>query len=126
MFRKRGACVPLTLEWVLLLLALSVFAWGLQAKLALYHTAPGSSSTANSMAKLSTENRAARSSVTVQTHQPPRVTWESVQFAAFAFLFQGHALVPAGPWRVEAGARCWHRYNVRGPDLARRPPPVLL
>ena len=40
-FKRRNPIVPLALECALLFVAVSVFGWGLQAKLSLYHTNPG-------------------------------------------------------------------------------------
>jgi hypothetical protein len=55
----------------------------------------------------------------------PRPTWESLQFAAFAFSQQGKHVPPSYLSQPGLGSRVPGRYNLHGPDLMRRPPPVL-
>lgn len=125
MLQKAYATPQFAMRCAFLFLIFAVFAWGLQAKLSLYHTAPGTCSTVNSMAKLSTENRGARSAAAVTADHTLRVTWESLYFAAFAFVLQGHQVTAAQAEQDEAGPRIPWRYYLHGPDLTLRPPPQL-
>jgi len=124
-FKKRNPSVPFALECALLFLAVTVFCWGLQAKLSLYHTSPGESTSTSYMAKLSTEKSSARTVTSVDDQDQHRLTGESRHLAAVAFSILGHGVTPANRSRPEPGPRNPGRYNLHGPVFARRPPPVL-
>lgn len=123
--KKRNPIVPLALECALLFLAGSVLGWGLQAKLSLYHTNPGESASTSYMAKLSTEKSSARTVTSVDGQNQRRLTWESRHAAACVFSLLGHDVTPANLSQPEPGPRIPGRFNLHGPDLMHRPPPVL-
>lgn len=125
MLEKRGSSVSFALECALLFLAMFVFSWGLQAKLVLYHANPGTSSTTNSTAKLSTETRTAQAVDSVKNQVPPRFPSEALHFAGVAIPLQGHDATAASLAQVERGPSIPGQYYLHGPDLKRRPPPVL-
>jgi hypothetical protein len=125
MSKKVNPTFSFALECALLFLAISVFSWGLQAKLSLYHAESGRSSSTSSMAKLSTEKHSARSVSWLESQAPSRLTSESLRFVAFAFLPQGHDVPSANPSQVEPRPGIPGQYNLHGPNLMRRPPPVL-
>ena len=122
--KKRNPNLPLAFECALLFLAISVFSWGLQAKLSGYCSDSGTAST-RSMAKLSTEEGSTRTIASVENQDEPRLTWESLHFAAVALMQQGNRVPPAYLSQPGPGPRVFGRYNLHGPDLMRRPPPVL-
>jgi hypothetical protein len=124
-FKRRNPIVPLALECALLFVAISVFGWGLQAKLSLYHTNPGESASTSYMAKLSTEKSSARTFASVDSRDQRRPTWESRHFTTVVFSLLGHDATPANLSHPEPGPRNPGRYNLHGLDLMRRPPPVL-
>lgn len=123
-FKRRNSIVPLALECVLLFMALSVFGWGLQAKLSLYHTKKGESASASSVAKLLTEKSSAKT-VSVDNRDQRRPIWESQHFRAVVFSLLGHDVVPVNFSHPEPGPRNPGLYNLHGPDHLHRPPPVL-
>ena len=77
------------------------------------------------MAKLSAEESSDRTVAVVANRDQPRPTWELLQFAAFASSQQGKHVPPAYLGQPGPGPRIPGRYNLHGPDLMRRPPPVL-
>jgi hypothetical protein len=123
--KRRNPTIPFALECVLLFMAVSVFGWGLQAKLSLYHTNPGESASTSYMAKLSTEKSSARKVASVDDQDQDRLIGESRHFAALVFSLLGHDVAPANLSNPEPGPRNPGRYNLHGPDLMHRPPPVL-
>ena len=122
--KKRNPNLPLAFECALLFLAISVFSWGLQAKLSGYCSNSGTVST-RSMAKLSTEEGSTRTVASVENQNQPRMTWESMHVAAYAFMQQGNHVPPAYLSQLGSEPRVPGRFNLHGPDLMRRPPPVL-
>lgn len=124
-FKRRNPIVPLALECALLFMAVSVFSWGLQAKLSLYHTNPGESASTSYMAKLSTEKTSARTVTSVDHQNRNRLAAESRHVAALVFSVLGHDVAPANLSHPKPGPRSPGRYNLHGPDLLHRPPPVL-
>jgi hypothetical protein len=125
MFKRRNSTVPAALEFALLFLAISVFSWGLQAKLSGYFSDSGNSASTRPMAKLSAEESSDRTVAVVANRDQPRPTWESLRFAAFASSRQGKHVPPAYLSQSGPGPHVPGRYNLHGPDLMRRPPPVL-
>jgi len=125
MFKERNPIVPWALECALFLLAGAILGWGLQAKLSPYHTSPGGSASTSYMAKLSTEKSSARTVVPANNRDQRRPTGELQHFTAIVFLSLGHDIAPANLTHPEPGPRVPGRYNLHGPDLNRRPPPVL-
>jgi hypothetical protein len=123
-FSKRGPSISLV-DYFLLLLAVCVFGWGLQAKIALYQNDSGHSELQNSAVKLSTERDSDRTVCSMGEHGRPRHTWESLEFAALAFSMQGHLISAANLFRVEPGPPSPGRYSSHDADPWRRPPPVL-
>ena len=124
-FKRHDPNLPLAFECALLFLAISVFSWGLQAKLSGYFSDSGNSASTRPMAKLSVEESSDRTVAVVANRDQPRPTWESLQFAAFASSQQGKHVPPAYLGQPGPGPRIPGRYNLHGPDLMRRPPPVL-
>jgi hypothetical protein len=122
---KRNASVSLLLECALLFLASAVFTWGLQAKVALNHANQNRSASISSMAKLLIENNSTRAVTAVGNLDRPRITRESLHFAAFAFSPQGHHVSAVNVSQAEPRPRIPGRYNLHHPDATRRPPPVI-
>jgi hypothetical protein len=113
------------IEFSLIFLAMVVFSWGLQAKLALYHVDTGAICTTNSMAKLAVENRSAlRTLQTSDRGLPPAVpAMNHLEAHAFSLhLGQGSSAKLA---ELELGIKSPGQYFLIGPDLKRRPPPAL-
>jgi hypothetical protein len=111
-------------ECALLFLAISVFSWGLQAKISGYDGDSGTSSPTRSMAKLSTEESSTRAAASIAHSDPPRFTCESLYLAAAALMQQGNHVPQAYLGLARPGPRVPGQYNLHGPDLMRRPPPV--
>ena len=124
-FRRHNSKFPVAFECALLFLAFSVFSWGVQAKVSLYHSHAGNSPSTSSMAKLSTEEGSTRTVASVENQNQPRLTWESMHVAAYAFMQQGNHVPPAYLSQLGSEPRVPGRFNLHGPDLMRRPPPVL-
>jgi hypothetical protein len=124
-FRRHNSKFPVAFECALLFLAISVFSWGLQAKLSGYNGDSGTSAPTRSMAKLSTEEGSTRAVASVEHQDQPRLTWESLYFAAVAFMQQGNHVPPAYLSQPGPEPRVPGRYNLHGPNPMRRPPPVL-
>jgi hypothetical protein len=122
--KKRNTNLPLAFECALLFLAISVFSWGLQAKLSGYCSDSGTTPT-RSVAKLSTEEGSTRAVASVENQDQPRLTWESLHFAAVALMQQGHHVPAAYLSRPRPGPCVPGQYSLHGPDLMRRPPPIL-
>jgi hypothetical protein len=124
-FKKRGSSVSFALECALLFLAVVVFSWGLQAKLVQYHANPGTASTTNSMAKLSTETRMTQTVDLVRAQVPPRFPVEMFDRVGLAFSLQDHHAAAVSRTQSERGPSIPGQYFLHGPDRNRRPPPVL-
>jgi hypothetical protein len=122
-FKKHNPNLQLAFECALLFLAISVFGWGLQAKLSGYCGDSGTSVSTKTMAKLSTEEASTRAAASVGHQDQPRLTWESLHFASVAFLQQGNHVPPAYLSQSEPGLRVPGRFELHSPDLMRRPPP---
>ena len=107
----------------LLLLAFSVFAWGLHAKLSLYNTTQ--SSYVSSVAKLSTEKRAAQTMASIERAAELAGVWEWI--ALFSLLSSFHLIslptIRFHQIRLSLCRPC--RCDLQAPDLMHRPPPVL-
>jgi len=122
---RRNPAVPFALECVLLFLACSVFGWGLQAKLSLYHSGSSLSYTSPCTAKLLSEKPSTRTVASVEDKQQPRFTSKSTHFAVYAFFLQGYGVPQGALSRIEPDPGISGRYNLRGPNLLSRPPPTL-
>lgn len=125
MFKRRNPGISLALECTVLFLAITVFGWGLRGKLALYHADSANSSTVSTTAKLTIEERSARSMVAAHTHVKPRLTPDSMCRVEFAFVLQTPVARPANRAQDQPGPSTPGLYNLHGPDLLRRPPPAL-
>ena len=125
MIGKRKASISISLEWALLFLSILVFSWGLQAKLALYQISPGQLSTTNSMAKLSAENRVAQTTVSLQIKSQPRFRRAPKGLFTLSAGLQDQPLLLTAQAQVESESQTPGQYFLHGPDLRRRPPPVL-
>jgi hypothetical protein len=123
-FNKPNSKLPLVFECALLLLALSVFSWGLQAKLSGYGGDSGTSSPTRSMAKLSIEESSTRAAASIARSDLPRFTCESRHLAAAALVHRGHHVPQVYLSLPRTGPRIPGQYNLHGTDLMRRPPPV--
>src|ERR1700728_4317422 len=86
MLKRHNSVIPLALKCALFFLAFSVFNFGLQAKLSLYHPDPSGAPPISSMAKLSTERHSACPLASLERQDLSRVTPESLRFAAVVFL----------------------------------------
>ena len=125
MFKRRNPRTSHALEYALLFLAIAVFSWGLRGKLALYHANSADSSTISTTAKLTTEERSARSVIAAHTHIKPRFTPDSMCKAAFSVALQVQETLTQNRIEDEPGPATPGSYNLHGPDLMRRPPPAL-
>lgn len=123
-FRRYNSKLPAAFECALLFLAISVFSWGLQAKISGYNGDSGSSASTMSMAKLSTEECSTRAAAAIAHPDLPRFTCESLHFAAVALMQQGNHVPPAYLSQPRPGPSVPGQYNLYGPDWMRRPPPV--
>lgn len=124
-FKRRNPIVPLALECALLFVAVSVLGWGLQAKLSLYHNSNHELTLTSYMAKMSTEKSSARTVASVEDHDQRRFIGETRHAITVAFSLLGHNVAPDNLIQPEPGPRIPGRFNLHGPDLTRRPPPVL-
>ena len=125
MVQTRNATVPPLLEYALLLLAVAIFTWGLQAKLSLYRGSECAASSANSAAKLSTDEGSARTSALKADHGQPSVSLESSRFVAAVFSPQASQSASSRLRDLGAGPHLAGGNNRHGPSVQRRPPPVL-
>jgi hypothetical protein len=123
--KRRNPIVPFALECALLFLAVSVFGWCLQAKISLYQNNKQESTSTNYMGKLSTEKGSARTVTSVDDQDQRRLIGESRYVTAVVFSLLGHDVAPANLSQPELGPRVPGRFNLHGPDITRRPPPVL-
>ena len=124
-FKRHNPTAPLALECALLFLAISVFGWGLQAKLSVYQINEGKSTSASYMAKLATEKSTARTVAAVNDRDQGSAVLELRHIAAVTFSLQSNQFPTVFMGQLEPGPRIPGRYNLHGPDLMRRPPPVL-
>jgi hypothetical protein len=124
MFKRHNPTVPLALECALLFLAVSVFGWGLQAKLSGYQSDSGKP-TAIYMAKLATEKGTARTVASAEDKDHHRSALELLRFTALAFSLQRNHFPIAYVSRPETGANVPGQYGLPDPNLMRRPPPTL-
>jgi hypothetical protein len=124
-FERRNPIVPFALECALLFVAVSVFGWGLQAKLSLYQNNKHESTSTSYMAKMSTDKSSDLTAGSVEGHDQRRFIGESRQTFAVVFSLLGHGVAPARLIQPEPGPRIPGRFNLHGPDLTRRPPPLL-
>ena len=117
--------VPLTLKCALLFLALSVFSWGLQAKLSVYNSNSGNSTSTIYRSKLSTEKASVPTAAPEKSEQDDRdqTTFRSVHFTVFAVLLHGAQVSAAFMIQPVHWSPKSDRYSLH--DLLRRPPPVL-
>ena len=125
MSKRRNPGISLALECGLLFLAITVFGWGLRGKLALYHVDTANSSTVSTTAKLTIEERSARSMVAAHTHVKPRLTPDSMCRVAFAFVLLTPEAPLANRVQDQPGPGTPGLYNLHGPSLLRRPPPSI-
>lgn len=109
-------------RFALLFLALSVFAWGLQAKLSLYKAAQ-SPSTAT-VAKLSTENRSAQTIASLQSAMKSNHDRETIKFLSFLDSLRAAAAPSVRFQQVEVRLCRSSRSEWEGVGLRRRPPPA--
>jgi hypothetical protein len=123
-FRRHNSRLPVAFECALLFLAISVFSWGLQAKISGYDRNSGTSSPTRSMAKLSTEESSTRAAASIAHSDPRRFTCESRHLAAAALMQQSNHVPQVHLSLPRPGPRIPGQYNLHGPDLTRRPPPV--
>ena len=125
MVQKRKPSAPFLVECSLVFLAMLVFSWGLQAKLALYHTGNGTICATNSMAKLAVENRPALTNVQIWDRGLPPALPELNHVAAFAFSLHPPQGSSAKLADREPGLRGPGQYYLHGHDLKLRPPPAV-
>ncbi len=125
MFTRRNPGISFTLECAVLFLAITVFGWGLRGKLALYHADAANSAAVATTAKLTIEERSARSVVAAHTHVKPRLTPDSMCRVAFAFVLLEPDAPLANRVQDQPGPNTPGRYYLHGPDLMRRPPPAI-
>lgn len=124
-FKKHNPNLQLAFECALLFLAISVFSWGLQAKLSGYSGEAGTLVSTKTMPKLSTEELSTRAAASVGCQDQPRLTCESLHFAAVAFMLQGNHVLPACLSQSEPWSRVPRRFELYSPDLMHRPPPAF-
>ena len=124
-FKRHNPNLSLAFEGALLFLAISVFSWGLQAKVSGYNSDSGTSVSTRSIAKLSTEEFSTRATASIAHPDLPHVTCEPLHLAAAALMQQNNHVPPAYLSQPRPGPRVSGQFNLHGPDLMRRPPPVL-
>jgi hypothetical protein len=124
-FKRHNPTVPLAIECALLFLAISVFGWGLQAKLSGYQTYPGRSTSAIYMTKLATEKIAVRTVASLEGKDQSLPPLELRHLTALSILLQATDFSIAYICQPEAGPRIPSQYGLPDPNLMRRPPPVL-
>jgi hypothetical protein len=124
--KRHNPTVPVALECTFLLLAISVFGWGLQAKLSVYRTKPGKFASPIYMAKLATEKSTALTVAIVDNKEQCRPALGRQHLTHFAFWLIGNHFPTTVVSQPEPGPRIPGRYNLYGSNLMRRPPPVLL
>ena len=125
MVQKRKPSASFLVECSLVFLAMLVFSWGLQAKLALYHTDNGAICTTNSMAKLAVENRSALTTVQLRDRGLPPAVPETNHLAAFDFSLHPLQVSSAKLAELERGLGAPGQYYLHGLDLKHRPPPAF-
>jgi hypothetical protein len=121
--KRPQTAAPLALKCALLFLAVSVFAFGLNAKLSLYqkHQSPDTVAAA----KLSTEKRAAQSTIVLKVVKEPLASDETLRLMAFAVF---HNVISSPTFRlhqVEVSLCSPCRCDSRSSSLMNRPPPTL-
>lgn len=122
MFAMRRSTVSTALECALLLLAVSVFSWGLQGKLSLYDGAQSKAFTASSTAKLSTERLSSSSGCGRDERERLRPTIEPLRLAAILAVAISNRVFETE--RIQL--RAWpDRPAPCRPDLLLRPPPAV-
>jgi hypothetical protein len=124
-FKSHNSKLPLAFECTLVLLAISVFSFALQAKTSGYNGDSGTSASIRSMAKLSADDYPTHTEASEEHQVLPRFTWESLHFAAVALMQQGNNVPSARLSQSRSGPIVPSRYNLHAPDLMRRPPPIL-
>ena len=125
MVQKRKPNASFLVECSLVFLAMLVFSWGLQAKLALYHTDNGAICATNSMAKLAVENRSALTTVQIRERGLPPAVPALTHVAAFAFSLHPLQGSSAKLAEREPGLGGSGQYYLHGHDLKLRPPPAF-
>jgi hypothetical protein len=123
MFKRHNPTVPLALECTLLFLVVSVFSWGLQAKLSRYQSDSGKP-TGIYMAKLATEKGTARTVASAEDRDYHRSALELQRVAALASSLQGNNFPIACGSGSETGANVDGQSRLPDPNLMRRPPPA--
>jgi hypothetical protein len=107
----------------LLFLALSVFAWGLNAKLSLYKTVQPPATT--SSAKLSTDTRCAETIATISKTCKLIKALETVDGSAAASSLHQMAVFPSKLRQAQVRQYRSCEVDSQAPPQMRRPPPIL-
>jgi hypothetical protein len=121
--KRPQTAAPFALKCALLFLAVSVFAFGLNAKLSLYRKHQSTGTVA--AAKLSTEKRSAQSTVVLKVVKEPLASAETLRLMAFAVF---HNVISSPAFRlhqVEVSLCSPCRCDSRSSLLMNRPPPTL-
>ena len=111
------------MKCVLLFLAVAVFAWGLRGKLSQYHSGSGMQAAISSMAKLTTDKRSP-SSGALDQYLEPKWAPQSIYLAAGLLALSEAQPDSPMPWPADH-TQAPGQYNLHGPSLLRRPPPVF-
>jgi hypothetical protein len=123
--RTQVVATTFALKCALLLLACSVFSWGLQAKLSLYKT-PQTPSTVI-VAKLLTERRSARTMALFEKALEPDTDWKASNLIPLLVAAQAILIVIFifEICQVEVSLCRSRRWNFHDPHLTQRPPPIF-
>ena len=119
MVKRPRIAARFAFKFALLLLAISVFGWGLQAKLSLYK-APESPSTVI-VAKLLTERRSAQTMATLEKAVHRNIGWNTV---LLLLAFQAILIPSLRFHQVEVGLCESCRWDLQS-YLIQRPPPTF-
>jgi hypothetical protein len=115
--------VPLALKCALFFLAVSVFAFGLNAKLSLYRTHQSPDTVA--AAKLTTEKRTAQSTIVLKVVREPLASFEILRLMAFAVFPDAISSPVSGLHQAKVSLCSPCRCDSLSSSLVNRPPPML-
>lgn len=121
MIQQRNPVLPFAVQCALLFLAVTVFGWGLQGKLAQYSESAGQLTRSANHAKLTTDDRPLQA----QPSQAVILPELAIGHLRLASRTAEHGVATAAFSRPERGPRTPGRYNLHRADGLHRPPPSL-
>jgi hypothetical protein len=123
MSKRTRVVATFALKCVLLLLACSVFSWGLQAKLSLYKT-PQTPST-EIVAKLLTERRSAQTMALFEKALEPDTDWKTSSLISPWVAAQAILTLIFVICQIAVSFSRSRRWDCHNPHLTERPPPIF-